>query len=120
MTTYTKEAEAAIAEAATTAGLVPHADVCRAEETKWGGCQEQLWHRHYMTPDAKVAVQFRADGTVDEVLGKEVDVHIETMSEQSIWMVLGRLSMDFESKQAKKPDGIELRATEYWGDDSAT
>lgn len=47
------------------------------------------WHREWMSPDGKMAVGMNDDDTVDEVLTIDGGgIHIEAMSDQSIWMMV--------------------------------
>lgn len=81
---------------ATMDGFIPHSELnCAGYEVVQIGdsglsythCSTP-WHREWMTPDAKIAVGLHEDGTVDELLFDDVKVHLETMSDQCIWMCL--------------------------------
>lgn len=74
------------------------------------GCP--AWHRAWMSPDLKVAIQMNDDGTIDEVLTEEL--HIEQMDDDHYWMNLGDIHFAFTIPDKKKKRVVELRIS--WAD----
>lgn len=76
-------------------GFIPHKNLnCKGykivkHETYSYDCCDTAWHREWMTPDGTIAVGLLDNGEVDEVLFHgNVDCHLESMSDQVIWMML--------------------------------